>query len=221
MNTACDALNCSQLCHVTPVARCSCREGFVLVGDRDCQGNYTSMLMIATDRKHCVGLEAFKPTSPIACEWFWHDGSMWAAFLHWWYYSMIDMCWLTDIDECTIDRAVCHQTCINLPGSYTCTCLPGFVTTANGSCIGKNDHIYSKFSCRLYHRANTPCYNRVIMWNTAVNCYYELKRFVGSCYATDSRLPWVSMHGWNLYRPGGCVWRRETMPRLLRRARLS
>lgn len=38
-----------------------------------------------------------------------------------------------DIDECTEwgERA-CSQTCLNTPGSYSCSCLPGYLLEPDG-----------------------------------------------------------------------------------------
>ena len=44
----------------------------------------------------------------------------------------------SDIDECLSDRCHKNANCDNLPGSYNCTCLDGFV--GNGSfCEGKRE----------------------------------------------------------------------------------
>ena len=45
----------------------------------------------------------------------------------------------TDIDECESSQSLCAQnaTCVNLPGSYTCTCNHGFTGNGTDSCTGK------------------------------------------------------------------------------------
>lgn len=41
-----------------------------------------------------------------------------------------------DIDECRY--GYCQQLCANVPGSYSCTCNPGFTLNEDGrSCQGK------------------------------------------------------------------------------------
>jgi len=45
-----------------------------------------------------------------------------------------------DIDECSVKKDNCSTfaTCTNVPGSFTCACLPGF--TGDGfNCTGKSD----------------------------------------------------------------------------------
>ena len=45
---------------------------------------------------------------------------------------------VTDIDECANNHDLCAQACINIPGSYTCDCNPGYTLDPNGfSCIGE------------------------------------------------------------------------------------
>jgi len=47
-----------------------------------------------------------------------------------------------DIDECRDDNGECQHICENLPGNYTCHCLPGYDINDDGkSCIG-NVHVY-------------------------------------------------------------------------------
>ena len=36
-----------------------------------------------------------------------------------------------DIDECNNGVALCSQSCRNTPGSFECTCKPGFQLAAN------------------------------------------------------------------------------------------
>lgn len=44
----------------------------------------------------------------------------------------------TDIDECAINEGGCSQQCINTPGSFTCTCTPGYQLGRDGhSCYRK------------------------------------------------------------------------------------
>lgn len=38
-----------------------------------------------------------------------------------------------DIDECTEwGEGACTQTCLNAPGSYSCSCLPGYLLEPDG-----------------------------------------------------------------------------------------
>ncbi len=52
-------------------------------------------------------------------------------------YNMQDcltlICILTDINECDLELHDCDQLCTNTPGSYMCSCLPGFFSLLNGS----------------------------------------------------------------------------------------
>ena len=41
-----------------------------------------------------------------------------------------------DIDECLVTNGGCPQRCINLPGSYECLCLDGYIFNENGICEG-------------------------------------------------------------------------------------
>ena len=42
-----------------------------------------------------------------------------------------------DIDECATGNTTCQQVCINVPGSYQCSCFPGYLynDTCEGSVI--------------------------------------------------------------------------------------
>lgn len=49
---------------------------------------------------------------------------------------------LTDINECTQGTASCDHNCLDTPGSYSCTCRPGYTLNADGfSCNGTTDHL--------------------------------------------------------------------------------
>jgi len=43
------------------------------------------------------------------------------------------MCCDTDVDECAVNNGNCteHATCINSPGTYSCTCVGGFHHLSN------------------------------------------------------------------------------------------
>ena len=42
-----------------------------------------------------------------------------------------------DIDECAADDGPCQQVCTNIPGSYQCSCFPGYFYNNNKTCEGK------------------------------------------------------------------------------------
>jgi len=51
-----------------------------------------------------------------------------------------------DIDECDDDNGGCQQLCVNVPGNYTCHCLPGYdMNDDSKTCNSKYSH-----SCALY-----------------------------------------------------------------------
>lgn len=40
----------------------------------------------------------------------------------------------TDVNECAVKNGNCQQKCVNTPGSFTCSCDPGFeLFTENGT----------------------------------------------------------------------------------------
>ncbi len=46
---------------------------------------------------------------------------------------------IADVDECTVDNGGCHHNCLNLIGSYTCSCNGGYVLNADQhTCEGKS-----------------------------------------------------------------------------------
>ncbi|XP_078701302.1 uncharacterized protein LOC144927629 isoform X3 [Branchiostoma floridae x Branchiostoma belcheri] len=66
-----------------------------------------------------------------------------------------------DTDECATDNGGCAQTCTNVPGSYTCSCQPGFVLNAdehgcedtdecatdNGGCAQTCTNVPGSYNC--------------------------------------------------------------------------
>ena len=50
-----------------------------------------------------------------------------------------------DLDECQIGSFTCHAraSCVNIPGSYSCRCRPGYVGNGKTVCAGK---VCSEFS---------------------------------------------------------------------------
>ena len=50
------------------------------------------------------------------------------------------MIYLTDEDECDGGTHDCEQICVNTPGSYSCTCTPGYLANMDGkTCDGRFD----------------------------------------------------------------------------------
>ena len=42
------------------------------------------------------------------------------------------------IDECSVNGGSCQQVCTNIPGSYKCSCLPGYLyNDINDACEGE------------------------------------------------------------------------------------
>jgi len=50
---------------------------------------------------------------------------------------------VTDINECAVINGGCEHDCFNTPGSFTCSCPPGYQLTADGlHCRGKTLQTY-------------------------------------------------------------------------------
>lgn len=63
----------------------------------------------------------------------------------------------TDIDECLEDgHHICDQNCVNTPGSYICTCMPGYI-------LG-NDN----WTC---HISGMPSFYSIIMFHTPISSF--------------------------------------------------
>ena len=63
-----------------------------------------------------------------------------------------------DIQECLQMPPVCNATQIcedTPPGSFTCSCPPGTVMNADGTCVGMH-HIYT--TCNNIHNTYYKCY---------------------------------------------------------------
>lgn len=54
-----------------------------------------------------------------------------------------------DIDEC-VESAPCRERCVNTPGSYYCTCPPGF-RSREDECIGKSMRVSNKVHYTCTH----------------------------------------------------------------------
>ena len=48
---------------------------------------------------------------------------------------------VVDIDECLLKEDDCSQTCVNVPGGFTCACLPGFLLD-NDAKKCNSEHMY-------------------------------------------------------------------------------
>ncbi len=46
---------------------------------------------------------------------------------------------LSDVDECLVDTGGCSMDCVNLHGTFQCTCVEGYVSVGGNSsqCRGK------------------------------------------------------------------------------------
>jgi len=51
--------------------------------------------------------------------------------------------YITDIDECSLGTAECNQGCVNINGSYNCSCYDGYeIHIDNGTlCVGMHLNI--------------------------------------------------------------------------------
>ena len=45
---------------------------------------------------------------------------------------------ISDINECELDNGGCDQTCMNINGSFECSCSSGYTLRNNAQCIGKS-----------------------------------------------------------------------------------
>ena len=59
--------------------------------------------------------------------------------------STLNLLICADLDECQIGSFTCHAraSCVNIPGSYSCRCRPGYVGNGKTACAGK---VCSQFS---------------------------------------------------------------------------
>ena len=65
---------------------------------------------------------------------------------------------VTDIDECSQGTTECNQDCINMNGSYNCSCYDGYEPHLDNTtlCVGMQFNIV--FSDRII-RLQNECYN--------------------------------------------------------------
>ena len=82
----------------------------------------------------------------------------------------------TDIDECAANSNICHHSCNNTEGSYTCYCVPGYeLLSDNATCRGtvtviKKEHYFviDINECETdYHGCSHSCSNT----NGSYICY--------------------------------------------------
>ncbi|CAK9296951.1 unnamed protein product [Gordionus sp. m RMFG-2023] len=98
-----------------------------------------------------------------------------------------------DIDECTEDPELCNPICRNLPGSYKCGCLPGYVLfSSNGtmrnylakgeSGLDKHDTMRINHTCLrvLCPTVNSP-ENGMIITNVTNDLYYYTESIEFQC----------------------------------------
>ncbi len=58
-----------------------------------------------------------------------------------------------DVDECadtSLNTCASNAMCVNSPGSFACSCPPGFVGDPTVDCQGENGKINSFISCRQH-----------------------------------------------------------------------
>ena len=71
-----------------------------------------------------------------------HDGYLLIWKLYY-LYNLDELVFISDKDECDISNGGCDDVCVNIEGSYTCTCRNGYVMdTTTNKCIGENVRIY-------------------------------------------------------------------------------
>lgn len=59
-----------------------------------------------------------------------------------------------DIDECDVDNGGCSQLCLNdPPGSYSCSCRPGYSLEADGvTCTGSLDLFITFYNVLMLYK---------------------------------------------------------------------
>ena len=65
-----------------------------------------------------------------------------------------------DEDECEREKGGCVHTCVNTLGSYTCSCLPGFMLHKdNHNCIGQYHTTMSPFQSSYSYFSTTDMFS--------------------------------------------------------------
>lgn len=63
-------------------------------------------------------------------------------------FLIVTTLYLSDADECKINNGGCQHFCTDTPGSYTCSCKPGYKLMSNGrSCQGQERVV--RYACLL------------------------------------------------------------------------
>jgi len=82
------------------------------------------VLWWAVDRKHRANLQNRMALLNVATFYWLQSLDFAAVFL--------------DIDECRLRKRRCSQVCNNTPGSFTCSCRPGYELIDQRTCTGVN-----------------------------------------------------------------------------------
>jgi len=56
---------------------------------------------------------------------------------------------VTDINECVVNNGGCQHECCNTPGSFTCSCPPGYQLTADGRHCQGEYSLYTSLCCNI------------------------------------------------------------------------
>jgi len=113
----CTSHPCQQICTNTPGSyQCNCNSGYVLAGNL-CIGWCNSVMILAV---HVVTINISNVYVVAYVD---------SVLL----FALIKL--ISDADECI--SSPCHQTCTNTPGSFVCSCDPGYMLNSNArSCDG-------------------------------------------------------------------------------------
>jgi len=80
------------------------------------------------------------------------------------------------VDECVVNHGGCQYSCENTPGSFVCTCPPGYLLdTDRRHCIGIPHRIVTTYKLTTHHgyRATRGCHRRL--------CVLSFRSFGGIC----------------------------------------